>query len=97
MTRNGCVIIYHDRAIDDLEIGDLDYHQLQSIAKRKGFEIPLFEDILKLCLDDRAERLRQRIALDIEIKSKYIAAVITDRPELALEIVDRLDKSRSAT
>ena len=211
MTRDGCVIIYHDRAIDDLEIGNLDYSQLQSIAKRKGFEIPLFEDILKLCRDDRGEGLRQRIALDIEIKeegyeervialateylsytnfviksfndasvrkikdldpqikvglllgkvtgnfpllsilsqffpeyrifktgadfvaphfrllrfgflwrmklmnkevfvwtvneerrllkllkSKYIAAVITDRPELALEIVDRLDKSRSA-
>jgi glycerophosphoryl diester phosphodiesterase len=30
------------------------------------------------------------------LKSKYIAAVITDRPELALEIVDRIDKSRSA-
>jgi glycerophosphoryl diester phosphodiesterase len=212
MTKDGCVIIYHDRAIDDLMIGDLDYHQLQSIAKRKGFEIPLFEDILKLCCDDRGEGLRQRITLDIEIKeegyeervialateylsyanfviksfndasvrkikdldpqikvglllgkvtgkfpllsifaqffpeyrifktgadfvaphfrllrfgflwrmklinkevfvwtvneerrllkllkSKYIAAVITDRPELALEIVDRLDKSRSAT
>jgi glycerophosphoryl diester phosphodiesterase len=31
------------------------------------------------------------------LKSKYIAAVITDRPELALEIADRLDNSRSAT
>jgi glycerophosphoryl diester phosphodiesterase len=211
MTRDGFVIIYHDRAIDDLEIGELDYHQLQSIAKRKGFEIPLFEDILKLCRDAQGEGLRQCIALDIEIKeegyeervialateyldyanfviksfndasvrkikdldpqikvglllgkvtgkfplvsilaqffpeyrifktgadfvaphfrllrfgflwrmklmnkevfvwtvneerrlvkllkSKYIAAVITDRPELALEIVDRIDKSRSA-
>jgi glycerophosphoryl diester phosphodiesterase len=195
MTRDGFVIIYHDRAIDDLEIGDLDYHQLQSIARQKGFEIPLFEDILKLCRDTQREGLCQRIALDIEIKeegyedrvialateylsyanfvvksfndasvrkikdldpqikvglllgkvtgrfpllsilaqffpeyrfgflwrmklmnkevfvwtvneerrllkllkSKYIAAVITDRPELALEIVDRLDKFRSAT
>jgi glycerophosphoryl diester phosphodiesterase len=212
MTRDGFVIIYHDRTIDDLAISNLDYHQLQSIAKRKGFEIPLFEEILKLCRDAQAEGLRQRIALDIEIKeegyedrvialateylgyanfviksfndasvrkikdidpkikvglllgkvtgkfplvsilaqffpeyrilktgadfvaphfrllrfgflwrmklmnkevfvwtvneerrlvkllkSKYIAAVITDRPELALEIVNRIDRSRSAT
>jgi glycerophosphoryl diester phosphodiesterase len=211
MTRDGYVIIYHDRAIDELEISDLDYHQIQSIAKRKGFEIPLFEDLLKLCRDAPGSGLSQRIALDIEIKeegyeervialateylsyanfviksfndasvrkikdldpkikvglllgkvtgkfpllsilaqffpeyrifktganfvaphfrllrfgflwrmklinkevfvwtvneerrllkllkSKYIAAVITDRPELALEIVDRIDKSRSA-
>jgi glycerophosphoryl diester phosphodiesterase len=212
MTRDGFVIIYHDREIDNLAIGELDYHQIQLIAQRKGFEIPLFEDILKLCRDDRGEGICQRIALDIEIKeegyeervialateylsytnfviksfndasvrkikdldpqikvglllgkvtgrfpllsilaqffpeyriiktgadfvaphfrllrfgflwrmklmnkevfvwtvneerrllkllkSKYIAAVITDRPELALEIVDRIDNSRSAT
>lgn len=211
MTKDGCVIIYHDRAIDELEISDLDYHQIQLIAKRKGFEIPLFEDILKLYRETPGSGLSQRIALDIEIKeegyeervialateylnyanfviksfndasvrkikdldpkikvglllgkvtgkfpllsilaqffpeyrifktgadfvaphfrllrfgflwrmklinkevfvwtvneerrllkllkSKYIAAVITDRPELALEIVDRIDKSRSA-
>jgi glycerophosphoryl diester phosphodiesterase len=35
---------------------------LQAIARSKGFEIPLFEDILKLC--------RDRIALDIELKEE---------------------------
>jgi glycerophosphoryl diester phosphodiesterase len=70
LSRDGCVIIYHDRTIDDMEISDLDYHQLQSIANRRGFEIPLFEDLLKLCRDFVPETRRNRITLDIEIKEE---------------------------
>ena len=62
MSQDGYLICYHDESIDDIEIKDLQYHQLQSISRSKGFEIPLFEDILKLC--------RNRIALDIEIKEE---------------------------
>lgn len=70
MSRDGYVIIYHDRTIDDLAISDLDYHQIQSIAKSKGFEIPLFEDLLKLHCDFALEERHERIALDIEIKEE---------------------------
>lgn len=70
LSRDGFVIIYHDRTIDGLEISDLDYQQLQSIAQSKGFEIPLFEDLLKLCSDSVAAPLRRQIALDIEIKEE---------------------------
>jgi glycerophosphoryl diester phosphodiesterase len=62
MSQDGQIISYHDRLIDDVAIRDLKYHELQAIASRKGFEIPLFEDILKLC--------RNRIDLDIEIKEE---------------------------
>jgi glycerophosphoryl diester phosphodiesterase len=62
MSQDGYIISYHDKSIDDIKIGDLQYHELRSIAKSKGFEIPLFEDILKLC--------RNRIALDIELKEE---------------------------
>jgi glycerophosphoryl diester phosphodiesterase len=62
MSQDGYIVSYHDRSIDDIEIKDLKYHELQSIANSKGFEIPLFEDILKLC--------RNRIDLDIEIKEE---------------------------
>ncbi len=62
MSRDGYLISYHDRTIDDINIGDLDYQELRSIAQRKGFDIPLFEDILKLCCN--------RIALDIELKEE---------------------------
>jgi glycerophosphoryl diester phosphodiesterase len=70
MSQDGYLISYHDRSIsrsggkakDGIEIAALKYHELQSIARTKGFEVPLFEDILKLC--------RGRIALDIEIKEE---------------------------
>jgi glycerophosphoryl diester phosphodiesterase len=62
MSQDGYLIIYHDLTIDNIKVGDLQYHQLQAIARTKGFEIPLFEDILKLC--------RDRIALDIELKEE---------------------------
>ncbi len=69
MSQDGYLIGYHDRSIlpcgetqAEIEIADLKYHELQSIAHSKGFEIPLVEDILKLC--------RDRVALDIEIKEE---------------------------
>ncbi|WP_309742336.1 MULTISPECIES: glycerophosphodiester phosphodiesterase [unclassified Chamaesiphon] len=62
MSQDGYLISYHDRAIDNINISDLPYHELRSIAQSKGFDIPLFEDILKLCCD--------RIALDIELKEE---------------------------
>ncbi len=62
MSQDGYLISYHDLTIDNIKVGDLPYHQLQAIACSKGFEIPLFEDILKLC--------RDRIALDIELKEE---------------------------
>ena len=62
MSQDGYLISYHDPTIDSIKVGDLQYHQLQAISRSKGFEIPLFEDILKLC--------RDRIALDIELKEE---------------------------
>ncbi len=62
MSQDGHLISYHDRSIDGIEVGNLQYHELLSISRTKGFEIPLFEDILKLC--------RDRIDLDIEIKEE---------------------------
>ncbi|WP_310490001.1 glycerophosphodiester phosphodiesterase [Chamaesiphon sp. VAR_69_metabat_338] len=70
LSRDGYVIIYHDRTIDGMEVSDLDYPQLQSMAQSKGFEIPLFEDLLKLCRDFVPAPLQRRIALDIEIKEE---------------------------
>jgi glycerophosphoryl diester phosphodiesterase len=70
MTRDGRAICYHDPTIDGIAIKDLPYHELLAISKSKGFEIPLFEDILKLC--------RDRIALDIELKEEGYEAQIID-------------------
>ncbi len=62
MTQDERTICYHDPTIDGMAIKDLPYDRLLAISRSKGFEIPLFEDILKLC--------RDRIALDIELKEE---------------------------
>jgi glycerophosphoryl diester phosphodiesterase len=70
MTQDGRTICYHDPTIDGIAIKDLQYHELLAISRSKGFEIPLFEDILKLC--------RDRIALDIELKEEGYEEGIVD-------------------
>jgi glycerophosphoryl diester phosphodiesterase len=62
ISQDGHVISYHDPSIDGIDVGNLQYHELLAISRTKGFEIPLFEDILKLC--------RDRIELDIELKEE---------------------------
>lgn len=62
MSQDGYLISYHDSTIDNIQVSDLEYDRLQEIARGKGFEIPLLEDILRLC--------RDRIALDIELKEE---------------------------
>jgi glycerophosphoryl diester phosphodiesterase len=70
ITQDGRTICYHDPTIDGVAIKDLQYHELLDISRSKGFEIPLFEDILKLC--------RDRIALDIELKEEGYEEGIVD-------------------
>ena len=62
MTQDGQLICYHDPAIEGIKISNLNLVELLAISRRKGFEVPLFEDVLKLC--------RDRIDLDIEIKEE---------------------------
>ena len=69
MSQDGYLIIYHDQSIDDIQVEDLPYCRLQEIARSKGFEIPLFEDLLKLCSNAR-DKPNARIGLDIEIKGE---------------------------
>jgi glycerophosphoryl diester phosphodiesterase len=69
MSQDGYLIIYHDRLIDNVSVEDLPYCQLQLLARSKGFEIPLFEDLLKLC-NSSQHKLTARIGLDIEIKGE---------------------------
>ena len=92
MSQDGCLIIYHDRSIRssgetqaEIDISDLKYHELQSIAKTQGFEVPLFEDVLKFC--------RDRVALDIEIKEEGYEQQIVDLATEHLKYADFVVKS----
>jgi len=60
--RNGVIIVHHDPKIGngDWSIGELPLDEIQQQGRGQGYEIPLFEDVLKLCAG--------RIALDIELK-----------------------------
>ena len=92
MSQDGYLIGYHDRSIRpdgenqaESEISALTYQELQSIARSKGFEVPLFEDILKLC--------RDRIALDIEIKEEGYEDRIVELTTKHLKYTDFVIKS----
>jgi glycerophosphoryl diester phosphodiesterase len=61
-SQDGQIICYHDKTIDGIKIRDLKYDRILAISQTKGFTVPLFEDVLKLC--------RGQIGLDIEIKEE---------------------------
>lgn len=59
-TQDNLFVAFHDESIDGIKIKDLSYQQLLDISQKKNFDVPLVEDVLKLC--------RGKIRLDIELK-----------------------------
>ncbi len=59
-TKDKKLIVFHDDLIDDTPIKFLTYDELNGKTKEKGYSVPLFEDVLKLC--------QGKIKLDIELK-----------------------------
>lgn len=59
-TKDKKLIIYHNPTIGRKRIRDLTFNQLTAIANKKGLEIPLLENVLKLC--------QGKVHLDIEFK-----------------------------
>ena len=52
--------VYHDSEIEGRELAKTNYDELQLIADSKGFRIPTFLEVIKLC--------HNRVFMDIEIK-----------------------------
>ncbi|WP_455717010.1 glycerophosphodiester phosphodiesterase [Anaerosporobacter sp.] len=69
-TKDKKLIIYHNPTIGCRKISELTYHQLTIIANKKGFEVPLLEDVLKLC--------QGKIQLDIEFKESGYEKEVVD-------------------
>jgi glycerophosphoryl diester phosphodiesterase len=67
-SEDGQILCYHDESIDGIKISDLKYDRILAISQSKGFTIPLFEDILKLCCG--------KIGLDIEVKEEGYEEVV---------------------
>ena len=59
-TQDNLFVVFHNESIDGIKISDLTYQQLLDNSRKQGFNIPLVEDVLKLC--------RGKIKLDIELK-----------------------------
>lgn len=69
-TKDKKLVIYHNPTIDCRRIRELTYRQLTTIANRKGLEIPLLEDVLKLC--------HGKVHLDIEFKESGYEKEVVD-------------------
>ena len=63
-TQDNLFVAFHDESIDGIKLSNLTYQQLLDISRQKGFNVPLVEDVLKLC--------RGKIKLDIELKNVVI-------------------------
>ena len=59
-TLDNKLIVYHDSEIEGKELAKTNYDELQLIADSKGFRIPTFLEVIKLC--------HNRVFMDIEIK-----------------------------
>ena len=59
-TKDKKLIVFHDDTIDSTPIKFLTFDELNSKTGEKGYQVPLFEDVLKLC--------QGKIKLDIELK-----------------------------
>jgi len=59
-TKDKKLIVFHDDTIDSTPIRFLTFEEINTKAKEKGYQVPLLEDVLKLC--------QGKIKLDIELK-----------------------------
>lgn len=59
-TKDKKLIVFHDDLMDATPIKFLTYQELNNLAGAKGYQVPLLEDVLKLC--------QGKIKLDIELK-----------------------------
>ncbi|NEO52774.1 MAG: glycerophosphodiester phosphodiesterase [Okeania sp. SIO3B5] len=84
-TQDNLFITFHDESIDGMNISDLSYQQLLDISRQKGFDVPLVEDVLKLC--------RGKIKLDIELKEVGYELEIVNLVKKYLDYQDYVIKS----
>ncbi|NES03240.1 MAG: glycerophosphodiester phosphodiesterase [Okeania sp. SIO2F4] len=84
-TLDNLFVVFHNESIDGIKLRDLTYQQLLDISRQKGFEVPLVEDVLKLC--------RGKIKLDIELKEARYELEIVNLVKEYLDYQDYVIKS----
>ena len=61
-TQDRKIVVYHNKTIGGLTIGESDYDDLEKAASNLGFHLPLFKEALSIC--------NGRIFMDIEVKEE---------------------------
>jgi len=84
-TQDNLFVVLHDESIDGIKLRDLTYQQLLDISRQKGFEVPLVEDVLKLC--------RGKIKVDLELKEAGYELEIVNLVKKYLDYQDYVIKS----
>ncbi len=84
-TQDHQFVVFHNESIDRMKLADLTYQQLLDISQKKGFEVPLVEDVLKLC--------QGKIKLDIELKETGYELEIVKLVKKYLDYQDYVIKS----
>ncbi|NEP79926.1 MAG: glycerophosphodiester phosphodiesterase [Okeania sp. SIO3C4] len=84
-TQDNLFVTFHDESINGINISDLSYQQLLDISRQKGFDVPLVEDVLKLC--------QGKIKLDIELKEVGYELEIVNLVKKYLDYQDYVIKS----
>ena len=84
-TQDNLFVAFHDQSIDGIKLSNLTYQQLLDISRQKGFNVPLVEDVLKLC--------RGKIKLDIELKEDGYELEIVNLIKKYLDYPDYVIKS----
>lgn len=59
-TKDCQLVVFHDDNINGISVGELSFSELNQEADKAGYQVPLFEDVLKLC--------QGKIKLDLELK-----------------------------
>lgn len=59
-TKDNQLVVFHDRELDGTSVSELTYSQMNELAAKENYRIPLLEEVLKLC--------KGKIYLDVEIK-----------------------------
>ena len=59
-TKDNILVVYHDKNFADQPVSWYTYEEMEAVAKKQGFHVPLFVEVLELCKD--------RIFMDIEVK-----------------------------
>ena len=84
-TQDNLFVAFHDESVDGMKLRDLTYQKLLDISRQKGFEVPLVEDVLKLC--------QGKIKLDIELKEVGYELEIVNLVKKYLDYQDYVIKS----